>query len=103
MGAGNTKGDVMKKIYAHILYALLGVEVLLFAVLYVRGPQGIQALHDMHAEQTTVHDGVDQLRVEVTTLKQEIDDWQKHPFHKEKIAREQLQMARPDDEVFYLT
>ena len=38
----------MKKIYAYILYALLGVEVLLFAVLYVRGPQGMQALHDIH-------------------------------------------------------
>lgn len=93
----------MKKIYAYILYVVLGVEVALFAVFYVRGPQGLQALHGMHTEEVTMRENVDQLRTQVATLKQEIENWQKHPFHKEKIAREQLQMARPDDEVFYLT
>lgn len=93
----------MKKIYATILYVVLGIEVLLFAGLYIRGPQGIVKLHEIHGEEVTICTGVDQLRQEVVTLKQDIEAWHKHPFHKEKIAREQLQMARPDDEVFYLT
>jgi cell division protein FtsB len=97
------KGDVMKKIYAYILYAVLGVGVALFAWLYFRGPQGLLTLQDMYAEHETMREGVQQLQQEVATLKHEIDTWQKHPFHKEKIAREQLQMARTDDEVFYLT
>jgi len=93
----------MKKIYAYALYLVLGVEVAFFANLYIRGPQGIETLRDMYAEEVTMREGVDQLQLEVTSLKRDIDDWQKHPFHKEKIAREQLQMARSDDEVFYLT
>lgn len=93
----------MKKIYAYILYAVLAAEVALFAGLYVRGPQGLQKVHDMYREHASMSEGVQQLQQEVATLKHEIDTWQKHPFHKEKIAREQLQMARTDDEVFYLT
>jgi cell division protein FtsB len=93
----------MKKIYAYILYAVLGVEMLIFAGFYIRGPQGLRTLSDMYVEQVSMREGIDQLDQEVAALRTDINAWQKHPFHKEKIAREQLQMARPDDEVFYLT
>ncbi len=93
----------MKKLYAYTLYTILGVEVLLFAGFYFRGPQGLQKLRGMYAEQDVMREEVDKINQEVAALKHDIDAWQKHPFHKEKIAREQLQMARTDDEVFYLT
>ena len=93
----------MKQIYAYILYAVLGVEMLVFVGFYIRGPQGLRTLSDMYVEQVSMREGVDQLDQEVAALRNDINAWQKHPFHKEKIAREQLQMARLDDEVFYLT
>lgn len=93
----------MKKIYTYALCGLLGLEVLVFAGFYIRGPQGLQTLQTMYAEQESMLAGVEQLNQEVAGLKQSIDSWHKNPFHKEKIAREQLQMARVEDEVFYLT
>lgn len=93
----------MKKFYAYLLYAVLGVELVVFAGFFVRGPQGLQNLSDIYVEQSAMQEGLTQLTQEVTALKQDIDNWNKHSFHKEKIAREQLQMARPDDEIFYLT
>lgn len=93
----------MKKIYAYLLYAVLGAEVIVFAGFFIRGPQGLRSLSDMYVEQSAMQEGLAQLTQEVAGLKQDVDNWNKHSFHKEKIAREQLQMARPDDEVFYLT
>jgi len=93
----------MRKIYAYLLYAVLGVEVLLFAGFFIRGPQGLRSLNDMYVEQATMQEGLMQLNQEVAALKHDIEDWNNHPFHKEKEAREKLQMARQNDEVFYLT
>lgn len=93
----------MKKVYAYLLYAVLGAEVILFAGFFVRGPQGMQNLSDMYLEQSVIEENLAQLKQEVAFIKQDIDNWNNHSFHKEKEAREKLQMARPDDEIFYLT
>jgi cell division protein FtsB len=93
----------MKKIYTYLLYALLGVEMIVFAGFFIRGPQGLRTLNDMYVEQESMQAGLAQMTQEVAVLKQDINNWNKHSFHKEKIAREQLQMARADDEVFYLS
>ena len=93
----------MKKLYAYLLYALLGVEVLFFTGFYIQGPQGMRTLNQMYAEQTSLKEGLTHLTQEVAPLKHDIDDWNNHPFHKQKEARENLQMAFPDDEIFYLT
>lgn len=93
----------MNKLYAYLLYAVLAAEVVVFAGFFIRGPQGLRNLSDIYLEQAAMQEGLTQLNQEVAVLKQDIDNWNKHSFHKEKIAREQLQMARPDDEIFYLT
>ena len=93
----------MKKFYAYLLYALLGVEMIVFAGFFIRGPQGLRTLNDMYVEQESMQEGLTQMTQEVAVLKQDIDNWNKHSFHKQKIAREQLQMACQEDEVFYLS
>jgi|GEM_PF-1194342 cell division protein FtsB len=93
----------MKKLYAYLLYALLGVELVVFAGFFVRGPQGLRNLSDIYLEQSAMQEGLTQLTQEVAAIKQDIDDWNNHPFHREKEARLKLQMARPEDEIFYLT
>jgi cell division protein FtsB len=42
------------------------------------------------------------LKKEVQDLQEELVAWQTDPFYKEKVAREQLQMARPGEELFYI-
>lgn len=93
----------MKKVYAYLLYAVLGAELTVFSWFFIRGNQGLQSLSDIYVEESAIQEGLTQLTQEVASIKQEIDNWSKHSFHKEKIAREQLQMARPDDEIFYLS
>ena len=44
----------------------------------------------------------DQLQQEVKTIQEDIDLWKTDDFYKEKIAREQLQMARKGDKLFYI-
>ena len=43
-----------------------------------------------------------QLQKEIDALEEEIYVWQTDDFYKEKIAREQLQMARKGDKLFYI-
>jgi cell division protein FtsB len=38
----------------------------------------------------------------VRTLQKKIARWSADPFYKEKIAREQLHLARANDEIFYI-
>jgi hypothetical protein len=42
------------------------------------------------------------MKDEIEQLEQEIYAWQTDDFYKEKVAREQLQMARKGDELFYI-
>ena len=74
----------MKKLYAYLLYAVLGVELVVFAGFFVRGPQGLRNLSDIYIEEAAMQEGLTQLTQEVTAIKQDIDDWNNHPFHREK-------------------
>jgi cell division protein FtsB len=93
----------MKKFYAYLLYAVLGVEMVVFAGFFVRGSQGLRTLSDIYMEESAMQEGLTQLSQEVATIKKDIDDWNNHPFHREKEAREKLQMARQEDEIFYIS
>ena len=40
--------------------------------------------------------------IRVAQLSERLEQWNATSFHTEKIAREQLQMAREGDEIYYL-
>ncbi len=44
---------------------------------------------------------IDQLKKLIEKLEIGIKEWQKYEFYKEKIAREELQMAREGDYIYY--
>lgn len=85
-----------------VMRLFLIVEMAAFGYLYVCGKNGIQILQKQKAAVADLQTNVVQLKKEIDQLEGEIYAWQTDDFYKEKIAREQLQMARKGDELFYI-
>ncbi len=89
----------VKQMAFRIFFAL---EIIIFTSVYIFGPQGIYVLRAMHQENSVLEKTIEGLHLEIKELEDQIVAWKTYPFYKEKIAREQLQMARKDDQVYYL-
>ena len=75
------------------------IELILFTGYYLIGANGMLTLISMNKEITAAQREISLLKDEVQHLQQHIALQKKHPFFKEKIAREQLQMAHADEEI----
>lgn len=78
------------------------LEVFVFVGVYFLGPSGFQTMIRLERENQEIEKEINGLSDSVISWEQKILVWQSDDFYKEKIAREQLQMARSGDEVFYL-
>ncbi|GMU19820.1 MAG: hypothetical protein AMXMBFR12_10110 [Candidatus Babeliales bacterium] len=76
------------------------IELALFTGYYLIGTNGIVTLILMSKEIKCVQLEVSLLKDEVQHLQNHIALQKKHPFFKEKIAREQLQMAHENEEIY---
>ncbi len=85
-----------------ILRIFFGAEILFFAWTYFLGPHGRYALWalDEASQQVIAQNG--QLEREVGRLGRRVKAWKANSFFKKKYAREKLQMAYPDDEIYYI-
>lgn len=81
---------------------LLAIEMIVFGYVYMYGKNGMQVLHKQKKVVAQLQSTVDQLKKEIAVVESEIELWQTDDFYKEKVAREQLQMARKGDEIFYI-
>lgn len=87
----------------YLMFSALMIELIFFAALYVAGSHGVYALRALDVETRDLMADIALLQKDVQTLETTLHAWQNHPFYKEKMAREQLQMARADDTVYYLS
>jgi len=85
-----------------LLQLLLLAEGGIFVYVYLYGNNGHYALQQLCNENKQLEEKIDQLSQEVVQLKQEITEWEINDFYKEKVAREQLQMSRKNDEIYYI-
>jgi cell division protein FtsB len=85
-----------------LLRIFFAAEVMLFCLLYIYGPQGLFLIKNMHEKNLLGNQEIEQLVVGVADLERDIMLWKTHSYYKERIAREQLQMARADDLVYYI-
>ncbi|HLC07261.1 MAG TPA: septum formation initiator family protein [Candidatus Babeliales bacterium] len=92
----------MVRVKKMFMKVLLVVEMAAFGHLYFFGNNGIKALQNQKVVVVDLEKNITQLNDEVIQLEQEMHVWQTDDFYKEKIAREQLQMARKGDELFYI-
>ncbi len=86
----------------HVARIFLCSEIMIFTGFYVFGTNGIMALRHMKKDIALLDQQVIQLKNDVTHLQSTIVLQKKHPFFQEKIAREQLQMARVDEEIYLI-
>jgi len=78
-------------------------EIIFFVVLYFVSSDGVSALCRKREENRHLALKVESLKKEIEKLEADIQKWEHNPFYREKVAREQLQMARPTDEVYYVS
>ena len=80
----------------------LVLEMVAFGYIYVAGKNGMQSLQKHKKVVVAMEEKIVKLNEEVVSLEKEIHVWKTDDFYKEKVAREQLQMARKGDELFYI-
>jgi len=90
----------MKTFKRTMLRIFFAIEVCVFAGVYLFGPSGLQTMMRLEKENSVLNAEITQLQQEAAEWEQKIAHWD--DFSKEKIAREQLQMARTGDQIFYL-
>lgn len=79
-----------------------GIELALFTGYYLMGANGMGTLISMNKEIGSAQREIALLKDEVHHLQNHIALQKKHPFFKEKIAREQLQMAHENEEIYII-
>lgn len=66
------------------------------------GPDNVLSMYHRYQRHQQVANEIGQLGNDVNQLKLKIDDWHVNSFQKECIAREQLQMARACEIIYYI-
>ncbi len=85
-----------------LLRLFFTAEILLFGWFYYYGVRGIVAVQELKAENNEIAVQVADLQNEIDAVDAQIIAWNSDPYFKEKIAREQLQMARDGDEIYVI-
>ncbi len=86
----------------HMLRIFFMFEIVIFASIYFFSAQGLRVLQGMQKENEHVYQEITYLKSEIAVLEEEVIEWENNSFYKEKIAREDLQMAKKGDEVYFL-
>jgi cell division protein FtsB len=81
----------------------LGVEIVVFGLFYWFGADGFRNLHKFNHEKSMLEQEVRVLSGEIDQLNNEVIAFEQDIFYREKLAREQLQMARKNEEIFLVT
>lgn len=92
----------MKEVKKLFLRIFLVVEIVGLTGWYFASNSGIRALRYAEKNNKELVDEINQLEKETTRLKEELIERQKSSFYKEKIAREDLQMARPNETIYLM-
>lgn len=92
----------MKAFKHKVMELLLLGEIILFGYVYFWGDNGIGMLYTVKHDYEDITQQVMTLQMAVNHLEAEITEWNTNDFLKEKIAREQLHMARVGDEIYYI-
>jgi len=91
------------KIYKRTLVRLFfAIEIIVFITVYMFGSNGLQFLRRLQEDNNRLVCHIADLQKKIDSLQQEISDWQSSDFFKEKVARENLQMAKSGDQIYFL-
>ena len=91
---------MIQKRFALRLFFL--VEIILFACVYYYGARGVQIVGEIKRENEAIAKEIRALSNDLDLLEKKIVAWNEDSFYAEKIAREELHMARRDEEIYLL-
>lgn len=89
----------LKKKFLRVFFV---IEILVFGMTYFWGAHGIKALMNVQASNIKLQQKIESTQKEISELQYQIEQWHIHPFYREQIAREKLQMARKDDVIYFI-
>lgn len=82
---------------------LVLLEGFIFTFIYLFGTHGIQEVVQCNRETKKLDDEITLMQQEIVGLEHQLVCWQKDSFYAEKIARQELQMARPDETIYMIS
>ena len=89
----------LKKLFLRVFF--LG-QVIFFLLNFLFGSGGLLSLNGFKRENMVILSKITAFQEEINKLNKHLQCWKSDSFLKEKMAREELQMARPGDEIYIL-
>lgn len=86
-----------------ITQLLLGLEVAFFAISFLISKNGLPAINRLISENRMLEIGIENIKNDVGLLEYELIAWHKFSYYREKIAREQLHMARKNETIYVIS
>jgi cell division protein FtsB len=83
-----------------VLILLFIAEIVIIVGNFLYAENGLPAILTLQQESGHLKDEIQAIKKELATMEEQLAQWDKYPFYKEKIAREQLHMIR-DNEIVY--
>lgn len=96
------EGNQMYVSKKRLLRIFFGLEIIMFCYVYFFGAQGWQYIQKLKVENKDKKQEIVLMQKKLHKLELKIARWESHPFYKEKLARERLQMARKDEQIYYV-
>ena len=91
-----------KQLKKKFLRFFLGIEIVVFGATYFWGAHGLRALINKSQKNVELEHKLGVLQDGIRELETQIEQWHVHPFYRERIAREKLQMARKDEQIYFI-
>ena len=92
----------MLSIKQKLLRGFFLLEVILFTMFCFFGPSGVSVISEVEKENELLSKEVLRLEQEVVELENKVDSWRNDPFKVEKLSRENLQMSKNGEEVYFV-
>ena len=92
-----------KLVKQNIIKLFFFMEVITILIVYLFGTQGLPVLLHLKKDNKLLEQEINGLQHEANELETTLKEWQEYSFYKEKIAREQLQMACEDELIYYFS
>lgn len=90
---------ITKKVVSRFIF-MCALSLSLY--LYLMGSGGIMQIGALAQENKTLEMEIAKIEHACADLEKQINDWQNDSYYLEQYAREHLQMARADEEIFFI-
>ncbi len=92
----------MKETKRMVLRIFVGAEMVLVTFLYLCSSGGIPAVQHAVRQNTVLHEEIERVEADISSLLVELDERKNNPFYKESIARNELQMAYANETIYLI-